>query len=179
MKRLLRYFIVLMLMVLSGCASMSVEECKVARWGDVGLRDGLAGEPLAKLNDLAKDCAEAKVAVDTRAYLQGRDQGLITYCQLDNAPRLGLAGQTYRGACPATIDGEFHRRFDMGREVYDMRQQLRSLDNRSVDLERKLRAATTDDARKRLREDLSDTDRRQRRARDQLRDAEWALDRIR
>lgn len=178
-KCLLRVLMVLTLTVLGACASMSVEECKVARWGDVGLRDGLAGQPLAKLNDLSKDCAEARVTVDTRAYLQGRDQGLVTYCQLDNAPRLGLAGQNYRGVCPVQIDGEFQRRFAVGREVYDARQQLRSLDSRRVDLENRLRAATTDDARKRLRDDLSDNDRRLRRARDQVRDAEWMLDRLR
>ena len=84
-----------------------------------------------------------------------------------------------RAMYQALGDGEFHRRFDLGREVYDIRQQLRNLDNRRIDLESKLRAATTDDTRKRAREDLSDTDRRQRRARDQLRDAEWALDRLR
>ena len=158
---------------------MTVEECKVARWGEVGLRDGLAGEPLSRLNDLVKDCAEAKVAVDTPAYLQGRDQGLITYCQLDNAGRQGLAGKTYQGACPARIDGEFRRRFGLGREVYDANQQVRNLDGRRVDLENRLRSAGNDDARKKLRDELSDLDRNLRRARDRVRDAEWAFDRAR
>jgi Protein of unknown function (DUF2799) len=169
----------LLMAVLSGCATMSVEECKVAKWGEVGLRDGLAGEPLSKLNSLSKDCADAKVAVDTPAYLQGRDQGLVTYCRLDNATRLGLAGKSYYGACPAPVDTEFRRRFDLGREVYDAREQVRSQDNRRQDLERRLRDAKNDDERKRIRDDLSNLDYSQRRARDRARDAEWALDRLR
>ena len=168
-----------LLVLLGGCAAMTVEECKVARWGEVGLRDGLAGEPLGKLNALVKDCAEAHVAVDTPTYLQGRDQGLLTYCRLDNAPRQGLAGKTYSGACPASIDGEFYRRFAIGREVYDANQQMRGLDGRRVDLENRLRATKEDDAKRRLREDLSDLDRTMRRARDRVRDAEFTLDRLR
>lgn len=177
MVRFLGCFVVFML--LGGCATMSVEECKVARWGEVGLRDGLSGQPLSKLNDLSQSCAEAKVAVDTPAYLQGRDQGLITYCRLDNATRLGLNGQSYYGACPASIDGEFRRRFNVGHDVYSSRQQLQSLESRRSGLEKKLRDAANDADRKKARDELSDLDYRTRRARDQARDAEWAMDRLR
>lgn len=165
--------------LLAGCSTMSVEECKVARWSDVGLRDGMAGAPLSKLNDLSKDCAEAKVVVDTRAYVAGRDQGLLSYCQMPNAVRLGLDGKYYNGVCPAAIDGEFRRRVNVGREVRDSREQVRSLDNRRIDLESKLRNAGNDEARKKLRDDLSDNDRNLRRARDRVRDAEYNLDRMR
>ena len=179
MNRLFLYLAMLALVALSGCATMTVEECKVARWSDVGLRDGMEGQPMSKLNDLVKDCAEAKIAVDTPSYVRGRDQGLMTYCQLGNAGRLGLDGKSYYGVCPASIDGEFRRRHGMGREVHDARQQVRSLDSRRIDLENRLRSANSDDARRKLREELSDNDRNLRRARDRVRDAEWAFDRLR
>jgi Protein of unknown function (DUF2799) len=162
---------------LIGCASMTPQECKVANWGDTGLRDGLAGKPLSRLNDLTKDCAEAKVTVDTPSYLRGRDQGLLTYCQPDNATRIGLAGGSYSGACPVQIDGEFRRRFGLGREVFDANQSVRSADSRRIDLENRLRNAPNDEARRKLRDDLTDNDRNLRRARDRVRDAEWAFDR--
>jgi hypothetical protein len=179
MRLLCGFLMSLVLAALSGCATMTVEECKVARWGEVGLRDGLAGAPLSKLNDLVKDCAEAKVAVDTPAYLQGRDQGLITYCRIDNAVRLGLDGKTYYGACPANIDGEFRRRYSVGREVRDANEELRSLEGRRHGLERQLREAKKDDERRKFRDELSSLDYSQRRARDRVRDAEWALSRMR
>ena len=179
MKLLSGLFLGALLALLSACTTMSVEECKVARWGEVGLRDGLAGQPLSKLNDLAKDCAEAKVTVDTNAYLQGRDQGLVTYCRPDNAVKLGLEGKSYQGACPASIDGDFRRRFGVGREVYDSREQVRSLDGRRMTLERQLRDAQKDDDRRRVRNDLSDLDYSLRRARDRVRDAVYSLSRMR
>ena len=179
MKLLSGFFLSLVLVLISACTTMSVEECKVARWGEVGLRDGLAGQPLSKLNDLSKDCAEAKVTVDTNAYLQGRDQGLITYCRPDNAVKLGLEGKTYYGACPASIDGDFRRRFSVGREVYDSREQVRSLDSRRMTLERQLRDAQKDDDRRKYRNELSDLDYSLRRARDRARDAEYSLSRLR
>lgn len=179
LNKLIFWIAIATLGLLVSCSTMSVEECKVARWNDVGLRDGMAGEPLSKLNELSKDCAEAKVVVDTRAYMAGRDQGLYSYCQLPNAVRLGLDGKYYNGVCPAAIDGEFRRRVNVGREVRDSREQVRSLDNRRIDLENKLRNAGSDDARKKLRDDLSDNDRNLRRARDRVRDAEYNLDRVR
>jgi len=165
--------------LLSACATMTPQECKVADWSEVGLRDGLAGEPLSQLGERVKDCAEAGVKVNTDQYLRGRQQGLQGYCQLDNATRLGLAGKSYEGVCPAMVDGEFRRRRDLGYEVYEARNQLRSLESRRHDLERRLREATKDDERRRLRDELSMLDQRYARARDRQRDAEWSLDRLR
>ena len=179
MKRWLMRAVFLLPLVLLGCASMTAKECKVANWGEVGLRDGLGGESLSRLNDLVKDCAEAGVSVNTPIYLAGRDRGLITYCQLDNAARLGLAGRAYLGSCPAPVNGEFRRRFDLGREVYDARQQVQRLESRRYSLEKKLKDAESDEARKEARSELARLDRDYRRARDRVRDAEWTFDRMR
>lgn len=158
---------------------MSPNECRSADWRGVGLRDGLAGEPLSMLDRRTKDCAEAGVAVNTPLYLDGRNQGLPQYCQLDNAARLGLDGKTYNGVCAPGIDGEFRRRHAVGYEVNQSRNALRDLDRRRRDLEDKLSKAKNDDERKRAREDLRDLDFSLRRARDRVRDAEWAYDRLR
>lgn len=172
-------FPVLAACMLGACATMTPEECKTARWQDVGLRDGLAGEPMSQLDSRVKDCAEAGVSVNTPLYLQGREQGLQSYCRLENAARLGLDGKSYHGVCPADVDGEFRRRRDLGYEVHSARQQLRSLEYRRLDLEKRLRDAARDEERRKLRDELAELDRRQVRERDRLRDAEWALDRRR
>ncbi|WP_298934108.1 DUF2799 domain-containing protein [uncultured Ramlibacter sp.] len=172
-------FASLLLAALGGCASMTPAECKNANWQDVGLRDGLAGEPLTALDARTKSCAEAGVQANAQAYLHGRNQGLQSYCRLDHAARLGLDGKSYHGVCAAGIDAEFRHRYGVGREVYRARSELRSLDSRRNSLEDKLEDAKGNDERKRLRDDLSDLDRSLRRARDRLRDAEWAYDRLR
>ncbi len=165
--------------LLSGCATMSADECKVANWSDVGLRDGLEGAALSKLDYRVKDCAEAKVAVDTPRYLQGRQQGLLQFCNLENAAPLGLNGGSYSGVCPVGIDGEFRRRFRLGRDVFDARQTVRNLEGNINGAEDRLRAAPNDEERRRAREALRDLDFEIRRARDRQRDAERALDRLR
>ena len=179
-KRVLRLLATLLgVVALGACTTMTPNECKVANWAEVGLRDGLAGEPLSTLNDRVRDCAEAKVGVDTPRYLQGRDQGLVSYCRVENAVRVGLDGKSYRGVCPVTVDAEFRRRFHVGREVHEARGDLRNLEARRTTLETRLRDAKTDEDRRRIRDELTDLDRDMRRARDRLRDAESNLDRLR
>ncbi len=165
--------------LLQSCATISPTECKVARWEDVGLRDGLIGRPLYWLDGLSKDCSKAGVTVDARAYLRGRDTGLKTFCQPGNAIKLGLDGQAYEGVCPAPLDGEFRRLRDIGADVRTSREYLESQDRRLVSLERKLAEAKTDADKKRIREELSQMDGVLRRARDRVRDAENNLDRNR
>lgn len=194
-------FILLSSALVSACATMSAEECKLANWHDVGLRDGLEGKSIAMLDARTKDCAEAKVPVDAKTYLSGRERGLKTYCRMENALPLGLNGGSYEGVCPPWIDQEFRWRFQIGHTVYERRNEVGRLDERIASAERRLsaskheeekrlREAKNNDDRKRirheideqqhrLREELSDLDRQLRRARDQLRDAEGAMNGVR
>ncbi len=177
--RLFLYAMMVFSALLGGCATMTADECKVANWSDVGLRDGLEGAALSRLDYRVKDCAEAKVAVDTPRYLQGRDQGLLQFCHLEKAVPLGLKGGNYEGVCPVGIDAEFRRRFRLGRDVYDARQAVRTLEGNINTAEERLRAAPNDEERRRAREALRDLDFEIRRARDRQRDGERALDRLR
>ncbi len=67
---------VVMLMLASGCATMSEEECLVADWHAIGYEDGAAGLQVAQLGKRREACAEYGVRPDTAAYRAGRDEGL-------------------------------------------------------------------------------------------------------
>lgn len=184
-------------LAITSCATMSPEECRRANWRDVGLRDGLDGSPLALLAERTSDCAEAKVTVDNVAYLLGRDDGLKTFCRVENALPLGLNGGTYHGVCPPQVDEEFRRRHAIGYNVFFWRNELAQIGSRMQSLEmrlfsvgreedRRARDGKTDDDRRRIRREADDERRRIRnelrdldfgllRAREQLRAAEWAL----
>lgn len=184
-------------LLIGGCATMSPEECRRANWRDVGLRDGLDGSPLALLGERTSDCAEAKVTVDSVAYLNGRDTGLKTFCRVENAVPLGLNGGTYHGVCPPQLDEEFRRRYAIGHNVFVWRNELAQIGSRMQSLEmrlfsvgreedRRARDGKADDDRRRIRREADDERRRIRnelrdldfallRAREQLRAAEWAL----
>jgi len=186
---------------LASCATMSPEECRFANWNDVGMRDGLDGKTLALLNTRVSDCAEAGVRVDGNAYLKGRDNGLRSYCRLENAAPLGLNGGSYEGVCPAQIDGEFRRRYQLGYNVYAAHAEVARIDNRMQWLEQRLRQLDRDedrrlrdankeddrrrirrdidDERHRIRDELRDLDRAQYRAREASRYAEWTLSQLR
>lgn len=186
---------------LASCATMSPEECKSANWRDVGHRDGLNGKPLSLLSTRASDCAESNVRVDNAAYLRGRDAGLRNFCQPENAAQFGLNGGNYEGVCPPQIDGEFRRQFQLGRNVYVYRSEVNQIDSSIQSKEQRLRTLDRDenkrvrdanneddrrrarkdidDERRRIRNELRDLERNLRRARDNLRDAEWAMDRVR
>ncbi|MBI4743062.1 MAG: DUF2799 domain-containing protein [Betaproteobacteria bacterium] len=186
--------------LLASCATMSLEECKVANWHEVGQRDGLDGKPLSLLNTRTADCAEANIRVDSAAYIGGRDSGLRTFCRVENAAPFGLKGGVYEGVCPPRIDGEFRRRFQAGHDVHAARAELDRIGNRiqsqeqrlrtlNRDEDRRLRDANKDedrrrirrdidDERRRVRDELRDLDRHLHRARDNLREAEWTLERV-
>jgi hypothetical protein len=188
-------------MLLASCATMSPEECQRANWHAVGLRDGQQGAAPDLLGRRAEDCAKVDVAIDTQAYEQGREQGLRSYCRLENAVPLGLSGAPYAGVCAPAIEGLFVPRYQAGRAVYLLRSGLQNLDERTQRLERRLhelrrdedqrlRSASSDaernqlrremDAeRRRIRDDLRDADRRLQRQREELRAAEFDLTQLR
>lgn len=193
--------VLLLASVISGCETMTKDECKYADWNDIGLRDGLSGQTLSLLSDRANDCTKAGIRVDTPLYLAGREQGLRSFCRLENAAPLGLSGGAYAGVCPALVDIEFRRRYRAGYAVYEWRNKGAELDKRSDRLQRQLRevyeeenrqlrASDKDDDRTRirkefderrrhLRKELGELDRAMQSARDALRAAEFSLDNLR
>jgi hypothetical protein len=187
--------------LMAGCETMTADECKYANWSDIGMRDGLAGQPVSLLGERVKDCTKAGTPVDTARYMAGREQGLRSFCHLENAVPLGLSGKSYAGVCPALVDIEFRRRYRAGYAVHELRSKLSDLDARGERLQHKLheadkdedqqlKASDKDDERKRirkefdgrrhdLRKELSELDRATRNTRDALRDAEYSLDNLR
>lgn len=169
----------LLTLLLGGCAVMTPEECLRADWYVIGVQDGQQGEPLARLDQRAEACTEARVTPDTNRYLAGRAQGLVGYCQIERAARLGLSGQPYRGVCPVGVDAEFRRRHTVGWDLYQARKAVDGLDSRRRNLEAQLSRAKSDKERQEVRDDLRRLDRDYRYVRDRVRDAEWNFDRLR
>ncbi len=117
---------------------MSPKECQIADWREIGLTDGLAGKALSYFNERRSDCAEAEIWADTNAYLQGREQGLKSYCQLGNAAQLGLRGEPYEGVCPPAVDQEFRRRYRIGLDIHRFNVEIGRLNSRFAALEKRL-----------------------------------------
>ena len=138
-KKVFVYMAMLLLSaVISGCATMTADECKYADWREIGLSDGLIGRPFAYFGQRVNDCAKTGAHVDTDIYMEGRRLGLQNYCRLENAAPLGLSGQNYSGVCPAALDIDFRYRYQTGYAVFVLRNKIIGLNFLSMLVHRRM-----------------------------------------
>lgn len=105
-------------LLLSGCASMDEDECRVADWYAIGYEDGVSGFAASHIGERREACAEHGIRPDFAAYRQGRDEGLREYCTPASGYRLGRKGRTLSAVCPAELQGDFRDAYKTGREIY-------------------------------------------------------------
>lgn len=169
----------LMLLALTGCATLNESECRTADWLDLGRQDGRAGYPSTRLAEHREACIKHGVRPDERLYAEGRAQGLRDYCVLDNAVREGLAGRRYQDVCPPGAHRNFAELNQAAYAVHGARKEIDGVDSQLDSLERELRnAKTTESRRARIRDEIRDLDRKRERLRDELRWRERDLDRL-
>ncbi|WP_235951037.1 DUF2799 domain-containing protein [Permianibacter fluminis] len=150
----------LLLLALSGCATLSETDCRSGDWYGVGLQDGENGQSLSRLSEHREACSEFGINIDGERYRQGRDQGLLKYCTPENGARVGRSGGSYGNVCPAGLDAEFLRQYRFGYKIFEVEQALEQIDSRIAAIDSEL-----------AQKDLSDDKRRQlRRERDDLED---------
>lgn len=142
----------------SGCASMSEEECRRANWFQQGARDALGGYSRELLHEHRKACAKAGVIPDELQYMIGYERGVRQFCTPENGLQWGLSGNRYLNTCPAELDQAFRSRYQLGKDVFDAENHLRQLLNRQRDKEQQLEKSKDDKQRKYLRRELEDLD---------------------
>lgn len=126
--------------ILGACSSMSPEECSATDWNAVGFEDGSRGLTSDYFANHRQACAKHGVTADFRAYQEGRDEGLVQYCQPGRGYDLGLRGSRYAGVCDAAFEEEFLDAYRVGYELYELRSNVNqasaSIDNGERELER-------------------------------------------
>lgn len=178
----------------AGCATLSEEECLNADWVGIGFTDGTNGRSPSRLDEHARACAQHQLGVNAEAWRAGYEDGLVRYCTPFNGAREGASGDTYRGVCPAVLEGDFLAGYREGRDVLRIWQvyeaelnELRRIDNaidnrtdRIQDLRARLdNEDLTDEERQRLRGELRGLRGERRRLRQDRADTEYAADRAR
>lgn len=153
---------------LSGCATLSEEECKTADWGRLGYKDGAAGQPESRLAEHAEACAKVGIRPMADLWRGGWDQGVRVYC----VPRVGwnegLAGRSYQGVCRGRGEESFLPAYQAGSDIHRVQSQINSNASEIQRLERQLSKSKDDKERHRLRERLRDLDWEQSRLRSEL-----------
>lgn len=113
-----------LLALVAGCATLDRDQCLRADWYAIGLEDGARGLPLERSGDHRRACAEHGVTPKIELYLAGRNEGLKSYCTYEKGLSVGRSGQSYSGVCPAGLAGNFTAGFQRGKETYDLRRRL-------------------------------------------------------
>jgi hypothetical protein len=114
------------LAALSGCNSMSAQECLSTDWRTVGYEDGVNGYAGDRIGRYRNACSEHGVTPDLMQYQSGRDQGLQEFCKPANGFRVGAHGGSYGGVCPADLDESFVDAYQTGRQLYTLRSRVGS-----------------------------------------------------
>jgi len=160
------------LLVLTGCASMTEEECLTADWYERGLHDGRNGQPQNYLAQHFEACSKVGVVPREDAWNKGHARGITDYCTPENGARMGRQGHSYRNSCPAHLESAFLAQYRPAYRVYQAEQHINSLNSSISSKERELDREKNEDKRRKLRRELHDLDDRLRRARNDLYRAE-------
>lgn len=110
---------------LGACATgLDREQCLAADWRTIGYEDGLHGQPADRISAHRVACAKHQVTPNLAAYSEGRERGLLEYCQARNGFRVGLAGAGYANVCSAASEPAFVGAYRWGRQIHDARAEL-------------------------------------------------------
>ena len=134
----------LVVLVMSGCASMSSEECVATDWSAIGYEDGARGYTTDRFSVHRKACAKHGITANFGSYQNGRDQGLVEYCQPGRGFNVGTSGGRYYGVCPANLEANFVDAYNVGHQLYTLRSNVNYANSAISAKEHELRS--TEDA---------------------------------
>jgi hypothetical protein len=116
--------VVFVLAGLSGCATMSSDECMTSDWTTIGFEDGVRGYTADRIGKHRKACAKHGVTPDFTAYQAGRDQGLVEYCQPGRGFSVGSSGGRYNGVCSVNQEADFLDAYNAGYHLYTLKSNV-------------------------------------------------------
>jgi len=121
---------VILAAALSGCSTLSKNECLQANWYELGWRDGNLGKPRSLFQEHAESCVKHNVRAEKTEYFRGRDDSLKNFCTYDNGFSQGRYGKSYNYVCPADLEASFLAGFSEGRKVYKYNRTVVALEKK-------------------------------------------------
>lgn len=113
-----------LVLLFSGCVSMSVSECQLADWRAIGYEDGLRGRASSQISEHRQACAKHGVVPDQSAYRTGYQEGVREYCVPEKGFELGKRGASYNGFCPEDLQQGFLEGYRHGKEQYKLKRTI-------------------------------------------------------
>jgi len=122
--------LLLALSQLSACAVMSKQECLNADWRQVGYNIGNTGniDISESFNLRESTCAKHGATANWRQFKRGHADGVVQFCQLDNAVELGVGGVSRvidDQVCSERDYPGFREAFQAGYKLHVLRSRVR------------------------------------------------------
>ncbi len=160
LRRAACWGVLLPLILLGGCSTLSKDECLRGDWRQYGYYDGTHGYPPGRIEEHREACAEHGVRPDPAAYAAGREAGLRLYCTPANGFERGKSGATYHGVCRPETEGGFLRAYRLGWQIHELSDKIRYLESQIRDKEKELeKDKLSDEQRRNIRERIRSLDR--------------------
>ncbi|HEX6707798.1 MAG TPA: DUF2799 domain-containing protein [Albitalea sp.] len=150
--------LIVAVLALAGCASMSESECKTADWYRKGLADGTAGRSDDTLARHHEACAKVGVAPNVAQWRRGWEEGLRSFCVPAVGWREGLAGHGYSGACRGPAEDGFLRAWRTASDLHRTEAQIATNTRETERLEKQLADSQNADERRNLRDRIRGLD---------------------
>jgi len=126
--------IVSLAILVSSCASMSPQECKLADWKIVGYQDALKGNN-TQIAEHNQSCAKVKIKPNAQLYMQGYNQGSKLFCTYDNGLKEGKNGDYISNICKRPgLTYNFMRGYQQGYKMYEKNRKINALQQKIDDL---------------------------------------------
>ena len=133
------YLLPLVALCLSGCASLSENECLTADWESIGYLDGSRGYNSGRVGEHSEACAKVNITPDAKLYEEGRNRGLEVFCTGRNGVRIGEQGGSYAGVCPVMLEDAFLRGYNAGKDLHDIKEHMSRVQSNIQDTQARLR----------------------------------------
>jgi len=120
-----------MLITLAACASKQerLATCSGKDWYEIGRRDGIQGTPADRMQNYKRECGQGFGGEQESLYINGRNAGLVEYCDKSNAFDLGRMGVVYQNVCPAISEREFLKEYRRGQQARQLEIEKRRLNS--------------------------------------------------
>lgn len=119
---------ILMTCALSGCATMSPEECLRANWEEVGYNDAVEGHPVSRSSEHREACADTGVSVDFELYRNGHALGLPYYCTRETGFETADHGGDFASQCQRDTFPDYGLGYSEGLDVFALKTEMREFE---------------------------------------------------
>ena len=113
---------------LSGCATMSPEECLQANWEEVGYDDAIEGYPVSRSSEHREACASTGVQVDFELYRNGHALGLPYYCTRETGFETADHGGDFATQCRRETFPDYVMGYREGLDVFALKTEMREIE---------------------------------------------------